>query len=433
MSISRLSSPVWRPFTQMKDAPPLPRAVRGEGETIILEDGRRIIDMVSSWWVNVHGHAHPDIARAIYEQASRLEHVIFSEFSHEPAELLCEELLRILPASLNHVFFSDNGSTAVEVALKMAYQYWWNIGRPRSRFLAFQGGYHGDTIGAMSMAGKSGFFAPFEDLLLTVDTISYPRLLGEDGDNTAIEELEARSILEIEEQAARHPHQYAAIIIEPLVQGAGGMRICRPEFLGKLSKLASELDILLVYDEVMTGFGRTGDWFACTRSATMPDLICLSKGITGGFLPLAVTCATDRIYDAFLSDDHEMTFYHGHSYTANPIACAAANASIKLMHQGGGAFRAMEESHRRLGARLAAEDRVRNFRVCGTISAFEVASQEPDSYFNKSGAQLKRKFLEAGILVRPLGNTIYFMPPYCTSHETLAFVYDRALDVIRNI
>ncbi len=414
---------IWRPFTQMSSAEPPPRVVRGEGVYFYLEDGTRIADMISSWWTNIHGHSHPAIARAIYEQACALDHTIFAEFSHPPAERLSQLLLQVLPPSLRHVFFSDNGSTAVEVALKMAFQYWWNLGKPRRSFIAFDGAYHGDTTGAMSLGSTSGFFMPFEELMFSITAAPFPEIHESGESSEDIERREADSISFIGEALAGNPESFAAIVVEPLVQGAGGMRICRPEFLLKLSELARRFDIPLIYDEVMTGFGRTGDWFACSKSRTTPDIICLSKGITGGFLPLSVTVCNDKIYDAFLSTDKRRTFYHGHSYTANPLACAAAVASTELLMKSEASFMTMEARHWRHAARLRKNQSIANLRVCGTIAAMEIKTGTDNSYFNEIGGRLKKEFLKRGFLIRPLGNTVYLMPPYCIDEDTLEGAY----------
>ena len=413
-------SPIWRPFTQMKTAPHPLKVVKGDGIWLELADGRRIMDCISSWWVTIHGHAHPALAQTLYEQATQLEQVIFANFTHEPAEQIAQKLLTHLPASLTRVFFSDNGSTAVEVALKMAYQYWQNLGeKKRSRFIGFAGGYHGDTIGAMSIGQSSTWWQTFQPLLFETDIVPFPATF--EGDEQ-VAEKEAESLDKIKFLLSKETH--AAIVIEPLVQGAAGMRICRPEFLQALSKLAHEFGVLLIYDEVMTGFGRTGELFACLKSATSPDIICLSKGLSGGCLPLAVTLATEAIYQAFYSDDASIAFYHGHSYTGNPLACATALTSLALLEENPQAFQGMESWHRRyLQQYLQGHPRVEQIRTCGTIAAWEVITSEGDGYFNAIAPRLKSEFLEAGFLLRPLGNTLYLMPPYCITSDELASIY----------
>lgn len=413
-------SPIWRPFTQMKTAPHHPKVIKGEGIWLELADGRRIMDCISSWWVTIHGHAHPVLAQALYEQATKLEQVIFAGFTHEPAEQLAQKLLTHLPTSLTRIFFSDNGSTAVEVALKMAYQYWQNQGETkRTRFIGFAGGYHGDTIGAMSLGQSSTWWQTFQPLLFETDIVPFPATF--DGDDN-VAEKEAETLDKIKFLLSQESH--AGIVIEPLVQGAAGMRICRPQFLQALQKLAREFGVLLIYDEVMTGFGRTGELFACLKSATSPDILCLSKGLSGGCLPLAVTLATEAIYQTFYSDDATKAFYHGHSYTGNPLACATALASLKLLEQPQQTFRVMESWHRRyLQQYLQGHPKVEQIRTCGTIAALEVITPESDSYFNTIAPQLKSQFLEAGFLLRPLGNTLYLMPPYCITSDELESIY----------
>ncbi|NJN48782.1 MAG: adenosylmethionine--8-amino-7-oxononanoate transaminase, partial [Alkalinema sp. RL_2_19] len=291
---------IWHPFTQAKTAPDPLKVKSAQGVWLTLEDERRVMDCISSWWVNTHGHGHPQIAEAIYRQALQMEHVIFGGFTHDPAEQFAERLVTHLPQGLSRVFFSDNGSTAVEVALKMAYQYWRNLYQPRTTFMAFEGGYHGDTFGTMAVGSRSVFSAVFRDMLFEIEYVDFPATYI--GDET-IDTTEAVALEKIENELRQHPDRYAGIIIEPLVQGAGGMRMCRPSFLQGLRALCDRTNVLLIFDEVMTGFGRTGRWFASDRAKVMPDIICLSKGITGGFLPFAVTVCREQIYAAFYSDD----------------------------------------------------------------------------------------------------------------------------------
>src|SRR6202045_17463 len=320
--------PRWHPFTH-EGADPAPlRICRGEGVFLENQDGRQIVDAISSWWVNLHGHSHPAIAEAIAGQAARLEHVLFAGFSHEPAEELASRLGKIVPAPLRHIFFSDDGSTAVEVALKLAVQYWRNCGQPgKCRIVALENAYHGDTVGAMSVSDDSPFTAAFESLRLPVlrtHSASCAHCpVGHTRETCHIECLKKWEPL-LTEQG----DEFAAIIVEPLLQGAGGMIVHPEEFLAGVRRLTEAHDVLLIADEVLTGFGRTGRMFACERAAVVPDLMCVAKGLTGGFLPLAATFATDRIHDAFVGGDRMRAFFHGHSYTANPIACAAANASL---------------------------------------------------------------------------------------------------------
>ena len=320
---------LWHPFTQQKTAQNNIAITYAKGSYLYGEKGEPYLDLISSWWVNLHGHAHPEIAQKIYEQALRMEHVLFAGFTHESAIHLCEELKEILPPDLKRFFFSDNGSTAVEVALKMAYQYWYNKGKKEKKlFLSFDGGYHGDTFGAMSVGCQSGFHNTFSDLFFKV--LSLPYSATWDGDSE-VENKEHYVLTVLDTYMKDHENEIAAFILEPLIQGASGMRICRPEFLKKVIERVQQAGILIIFDEVMTGFGRTGSYFALSQIGVTPDFLCLSKGITGGFLPLALTVTRDKIYDAFLSNEWKYAFAHGHSYTANPLACAAAVASLSIL------------------------------------------------------------------------------------------------------
>lgn len=411
------SNCIWHPFTQMKTASPPLKVRSAQGAIIELEDGRQLIDCISSWWVNLHGHGHPKISAAIHQQALRLEHVLFAGFTHEPAEQLAQKLLEVLPKNLKKVFFSDNGSTAVEVALKQAYQYWYNRGEmDRTSFLCFEGAYHGDTVGAMSLGGRSLFTKPFNDLLFDVHYAPFP---ADHSKNVFEKEQQTLSFIDSELSA----RSFAAVVIEPLIQGANGMRICRPEFLTQLQKLVHRHNTLLIYDEVMTGFGRTGDWFASTKTDTQPDIICLAKGLTGGFLPLAVTVCSEEIYESFYSDDSLKTFFHGHSYTANPLGCAAALASIELLHAQPDLFAGMQQRHQPYLERLRNYPCFENIRCCGTIAALDVVVQGQKGYLHQIGPQIRIRLLELGLLVRPLGNVLYLMPPYCITDAQLDHIY----------
>lgn len=410
---------LWYPYTQAKTAPPPLKVTSAQGAWLELEDGRKLLDCISSWWVNLHGHAHPQIAEAIYQQAMTLEQVIFAGLTHDPAEQLAEQLIQKLPPPLNRVFYSDNGSTAVEVGLKMAYQYWANQNSKRTRFIAFEGAYHGDTMGTMSVGARSIFSQVFSDLLFEVDTVPFPETYLDDPEVQNREE----AIIDLLKAKLQQPDRYAGIIIEPLVQGAGGMRMCRTQFLQQLRKIAFEFNTLLIFDEVMTGFGRTGDWFACVKANVQPDIICLSKGITGGFLPLAVTICTEAIYQAFYSDDPAKTLYHGHSYTANPLGCAAGLASLRLLAEHEAVFKHMEAEHQKHFAALKGHPRLEKFRTTGTIAAMDVVTEAETGYLNQVGLTIRQQAIERGILLRPLGNVLYLLPPYCITHEELAWVY----------
>jgi adenosylmethionine-8-amino-7-oxononanoate aminotransferase len=425
-----MSSHIWYPFTQAKTAP-LPLSVKSaQGVWLELDDGRKLLDCISSWWVNLHGHAHPAIAEAIFRQAKQLEHVIFAGFTHAPAEQLADQLIPQLPDGLSRVFFSDNGSTAVEVALKMAYQYWSNQGQPRTTFLAFDGAYHGDTFGAMAVGSRSIFSDVFADLLFEVEFLPFPATYR--GDDSVLE-TEAQVLTQLEQKLQHQPDRYAGVIIEPLVQGAGGMRMCRPEFLQQVRRMTRQADVLLLFDEVMTGFGRTGDWFASKRAEVTPDIICLSKGLTGGFLPMSLTVCSEAIYAAFYSDDPLKTLYHGHSYTANPLGCAAALASLQLMHENEAAFRTMEAKHWRHLDALQEYPNLKNCRVTGTIAAMDIITADQPGYLNRVALEVRQQAIERGLLLRPLGNVLYLMPPYCITDDELAFVYEGIAAILKTL
>jgi adenosylmethionine-8-amino-7-oxononanoate aminotransferase len=400
---------VWHPYTQHAVAPSPVPIVRADGAYLYDADGRRIFDAISSWWVTLHGHANPVVAEAIAAQARTLEQVIFAGFTHEPASRLAAELVPHLPAGLSRVFFSDNGSTAVEVALKMALQYWSNRGQRRPLLAALENAYHGDTFGAMSASARGVFTAPFGEQLFEVARLPDPT----EGDVVAA----------FEALLATRRSELAAVIVEPLLLGAGGMRMWSADTLARLRALAAEADVLFIADEVLTGFGRTGPLFACEHAGIAPDMICLSKGITGGFLPLGATAAREEIFAAFLNTDRRYTFFHGHSYTANPIACAAGRASLSLLDDASRARRAaIERAHRAGLDRLQHYPQVCRPRVLGTVAAFELDG--PGTYLDPIGPSLGVFALREGVLLRPLGNVVYLLPPYCATPEEIAGVYD---------
>lgn len=422
---------IWHPFTQHQTAAlPMPIA-SGRGAYLYDEQGKAYLDLISSWWVNLHGHSHPAIAQAIYEQALKLEHVIFSGFTHEPAVSLAEKLLALLPSQFTKIFYSDNGSTSIEVALKMAYQYWRNQGETqRKRFMSFKSGYHGDTFGSMSLSKDSGFYTHFKDLFFSVDTFTYP----ETWMNDDVVELKEQQVLDtLAQHLEVHAKETAAIILEPLVQGASGMKMCRPSFLRQLEALIKSYGILIIYDEVMTGFGRTGSDFACQKANTNPDIICFAKGITGGFLPLAATACHEHIYAAFLDDSVANALIHGHSYTANPLGCAAGLASLELLlHPDTRTQMAMlERVHQQQLQSLMQTGLIEKPRYCGTIAAFDLKMKA--GYGSKESTQLREKFLERGLLIRPLGNVFYLLPPYCVTEKQLNHVYDIILQEIQGV
>jgi adenosylmethionine-8-amino-7-oxononanoate aminotransferase len=413
----RSMSPIWHPFTQHAVQPEATLISRGEGAWLETADGRRIFDAISSWWVVTHGHRHPHIVQAIKRQADQLDQVIFAGFTHQPAEQLARRLVAITPPQLEYVFFSDSGSTSVEVALKMALGFWRHRGENRSRILALEGAYHGDTIGGMSVGERGVFNAPYDPLLFDVERLPFPSAGREQAT------LEALS-------AACRSAAIAALIVEPLVLGAGGMLIYSPSVLAEMKRICQTHGVLFIADEVMTGWGRTGTLFACEQADVAPDIACYSKGLTGGSLPLAVTLCRADIFDAHYSMDRTRTFFHSSSYTANPIACAAALANLEVW--------ANEPVMERIAglAALHAErlDRFRdnrrfaNVRQIGTIAALDLVASDA-GYMANVGPALYRSFLARGLLVRPLGNTIYLMPPYCSTAGELDLVYE-AIDEI---
>src|SRR5271169_1245267 len=416
---------LWHPFTQEGVDPPPLSICRGKGVFLETRDGRQILDAISSWWVNLHGHSHPAIAAAIAKQAARLEHVLFAGFSHEPAEELATRLGKIVPAPLRHIFFSDDGSTAVEVALKMAVQYWSNIGRPeKHRIVALEHAYHGDTFGAMSVSDDSPLNAAFHSLRIPViRTHSAYCAHCPVGLTRATCQIECLN--KLERLLSEQGEEIAVVIVEPLLQGAGGMIVHPEEFLSGVRRLTAAHDVLLIADEVLTGFGRTGRMFACERAATVPDLMCVAKGLTGGFLPLAATLATDRIHDAFTGGVRARAFFHGHSYTANPIACAAANASLRIFESEPVFERiaAIEKVHAARLPAFAPHPSVADVRHIGTVAAIEL--KVPDAgYLSSLRPRLYEFFLSQGVLLRPLGNVVYILPPYIITPEQLNFVYD---------
>lgn len=403
---------IWHPFTSLQRTADTPLVTEAKGVYLYTDDGRKILDAVSSWWVNLHGHGHPAIAAAIAGQAAKLEQVIFAGFTHEPAIRLSQNLLRILPEGQQKIFFSDNGSTAVEVGLKMAIQYWHNRDIRKNKVVAIKGAYHGDTFGSMSVAERGLFSKPFHPYLFETIFVDFP---DEHNEDAVIEQF--KSIVAHED--------VAVFIFEPLVQAAAGMRIYATEVLDALIELAHQHDVICMADEVFTGFGRTGKYFASDYLAHKPDIVAVSKGITGGFLPLGVTSCSEKIVSAFDSDELAKTFFHGHSYTANPVACAAANASFDLLTAPAcrEAIHAIETSHRTFAATLKGNRAVHRAKSLGTILSIELASQENSAYENPMRTKIYPYFMERDILIRPLGNVIYLLPPYVISDEELAYLY----------
>ena len=413
---------IWHPFTQHASERDPVVVTRAKGASLFDEEGNEILDLISSWWTCIHGHAHPALVKTLSEQAATLEHVMFAGFTHPPAAQLSQALAAVLPGDLNRVFFSDNGSTAVEVALKLAFQYHRNKGDAgRTEFFAFEGGYHGDTLGAMSVGRGSNFFTLFQELMCTVHPVPYADTW--EGDN-AISAREEDALKTFADALDAHGGKAAVLIIEPLMQGASGFRFSRPEFVRQLSQMARDAGLLVIYDEVATGFGRTGTLFACERVDFTPDIICLSKALTAGMLPMAVTVAREDVYEAFLSDSFDTALAHGHTFTANPLACAVACKSLELFEQDKALEKVAHIGERNAAqlARLMAHDKVKHPRAMGCVLAFELAGTQ-GSYKTGAGELLRDWYLKNGLNIRPIGPTVYLLPPYCITDAELTRVY----------
>lgn len=405
----------WHPFTQMQGFSPIGTVVSAEGAWITLDDGRRLFDGVASWWLNVHGHGHPALVRAVQDQMSRFAQVVLADLDHAPAQELSAALASVLPGDLQHVFFSDDGSTAMEAGLKMAWQAQraWHGPGARDVLVAFEGAYHGDTLGAMSVGARDVFTAPFEGLLRDVLFVPWD-------DPEAAERV-----------LAEHGHRVAAVITEPLVQGASGMRFQRPETLRRVAQATREAGALLVLDEVMTGFGRLGTLFAMEQAGVVPDVVGLSKGLTGGTLALGATVTTPRLYETFLSDRMETAFLHGHSYTGNPLACAAAHASLGLFTE----ERTLDNvaSWRPVFERAidlwSADERLARPRVRGGILAVDVVGG-PAGYLDPVGRRVKAAALARGLHLRPLGNVVFLMPPLATPASEVGWAVEQLVEAL---
>jgi adenosylmethionine-8-amino-7-oxononanoate aminotransferase len=410
-TVTKQRAPIWHPFTQHALQPEMTKVVRGEGAYLHTADGRRIIDAIASWWVVTHGHCHPHIVSSVQRQIARLDQVIFAGHTHEPAEEVAEELLKIAPDGLDHVFFSDSGSTSVEVALKMALGYWRNIGAPRSRIVVMEHSYHGDTIGTMSVGARGTFNRAYEPLLFDVSSVPFP---VQGGEQLTLDVLEATCRRE----------KPAAFVVEPLVLGAGGMLMYPAWVLAEMKRICEASEVLFISDEVMTGWGRTGTLFACEQASVSPDIACYSKGLTGGSLPLAVTLCRGEIFDAHYSTDRSRTLFHSSSYTANPVACAAAKANLELWKDPATRARladvvAMQE--RKL-APFRSDPRIADARRTGTITALDIRVADA-GYLAGIGPRLQAFFASRDVLLRPLGNTVYVMPPYCVTADDLDCIY----------
>ncbi len=410
--IEKDKNSIWHPFTPLLGTPDPILITSASGIYLHTAEGKMIIDAVSSWWVNLHGHSHPKLAEALAEQAKKLEHVIFAGFTHPSAIQLAENLLSILPNNQSRIFFSDNGSTAVEVAIKIAIQYWHNNKINRKKIIAIEGAYHGDTFGAMSIADRGAFSAPFDSYLFETHFIEFPTPEKEE------------QILKVFKQLVDE-EDTAAFIYEPIVQGAAGMRMYDEIFLNKLNEYAKKREVICIADEVFTGFGRTGKLFASDYCEMKPDIMALSKGITGGTMPLGVTSVSGKIIKAFESEDAHKTFFHGHSYTANPLACAVANASFKLLMESACQenIQRIAENHRRFIQKIMNNPSIKNLRSKGTILAIELKTENESSYFNEVRKRIYPFFIDKNILLRPLGNVIYIVPPYIITNSELDYIY----------
>ncbi|XCD43136.1 adenosylmethionine--8-amino-7-oxononanoate transaminase [Candidatus Liberibacter asiaticus] len=404
--------PIWHPFVQHFCNPTFKKIIKTEGSYLIDENHDKIIDAISSWWVITHGHRHPIIMNAIRSASENYDQIIFSEYTHEPAELLARLLINIAPLGLQFVFFSDSGSTSIEVALKMALGFFNNNNMPRNKIVVMEHGYHGDTIGSMSVSMRGAFNNSYEPLLFDVETIPFPH-----------HNEEQKTLDDLEKHCSTQ--KIAAFLVEPLILGAGGMQTYRPYILKEFMRITKKYDTLLIADEVMTGWGRTGKIFACNHADITPDILCLSKGITGGALPLAATLCSEEIFDSHLSSDKKKTFFHSSSYTANPIACAAALANLQIWEKEPVIERIknLERMHADRLSLLKSNKKFVNIRQMGTIVALDFNVQNKGYFFDKN-AKLKNFFREKKILIRPLGHIMYLMPPYCITATDLDHIYN---------
>lgn len=410
---------VWHPWTQMQTARPFVPIVRGKGSCLYSADGHSFLDGVSSWWVNLHGHAHPHIIQKVQAQLELLEHVSFGDFTHPTAIELAARILPVLPGKMSKIFYSDNGSTAVEIALKMALQYWYNQDYKtcKKKVVCFKNSYHGETFGAMSASGPNDFNKPFQKHLFQVEMIDFP---SQGCENHSCEQLEKILV----------QNETACFIFEPLILGVGGMKIYSPYALDHLIRLCKQYQVITIADEVMTGFGRTGKLFACNYLEESPEIICLSKGITGGFLPLGVTAATSSIYEAFLSDHMSQALLHGHSYTANPLACASALGSLDLLLDEKCSLQRhrLTLAHQNFCDQWKTHPKLKRCESLGTVLVLEFHKETYESsYFQPLRNRLYHYFFDQGILLRPLGNVLFVMPPYCMHEDELNYIYEHII------
>lgn len=410
---------VWHPFTQMETAPEPLEIIKAKDAVLYSADGKEYLDCNSSWWVNVHGHGNDHIAQAIATQFIKIDHVIFAGVTHPKAVELAERVVNHLPDPLQKVFFSDNGSTAVEVALKMVFQFWFNQDKPKKRILALEGAYHGDTFGAMSVGQRGYFNEPFEHFFFNVDYIDLPTEKTED------------EILSMAEQFFK-TGEFAGLIIEPLIQGSSGMRTYSVSFLNRLVSMAKSHDVLVIFDEVMTAWGRTGKMFAMNHCDVVPDIVCLSKGLTGGVMPMGITVSTDLIFKGFLSKEKSKALLHGHSFTGNALACAAACASLDIFENETTwqNIQRIQKSHVDFEHSIEKNKMLKEVRLLGTILALEIETGEGNTYFSSIRDEAYDFFLKRGLLIRPLGNIVFINPPYCITEDQLNSVYAAILDFL---
>lgn len=402
----------WHPYTQHKTAAPHIAITKGEGALLWDENGKEYIDAIASWWVNPYGHSNTFIADAIYKQLTTLEHVLFGGFTHEPAVLVAEKLMQLLPTNQQKLFYSDNGSTAVEIAIKVALQYFYNKGEKRTKIIAFENAFHGDTFAAMAASGISFFTEAFKGSLLEVVRIPVPTKGNEKASLEALEAL-------------LKTNDFAAFIFEPLVQGAAGMVMYEAAALDRLMALCKKHNVFTIADEVMTGFGKTGKNFACEYLTEQPDMMCLSKALTGGTIPMAITTFTQELFDGFYDDDVNKALFHGHTFTANPTGCAAALASMELLTTDGMQhnIRRIHESHLRFEQRIKNHPRVTTTRVLGVIFALEIKTDSTESYYGNFRNKLYNYFIAKGVVLRPVGNIVYVLPPYVITDAQLEKIY----------
>ena len=413
---------LWHPYTQHKTSATPIAIVKGKDALLWDENGKEYIDAIASWWVNPFGHSNTFIADAIYKQLTTLEHVLFGGFTHEPAVKVAEKLIPMLPSNQQKLFFSDNGSTAVEVAIKVALQYFYNKGEKRTTIIAFEDAFHGDTFAAMAASGISFYTQAFQGMFIDVQRIPVPTLGNEQASFDAL-------------KAVIQSHSCAGFIFEPLVQGAAGMVMYAPEALDKLIEICIENKVLTIADEVMTGFGKTGKNFACDYLQQKPDMMCLSKALTGGTIPMALTTFTQELFDAFYDDDINKALFHGHTFTANPTGCAAALASMELLEQPEmqANLQRINSNHLAFQEKIKSHARVVTTRVLGVIFALEIKSDSDNSYYGTMRTKLYNFFIDKGVILRPVGNIVYILPPYIMTDEQLEKVYsiiEEAIEIV---